>query len=244
MPESSVKHKSGVIVPQSDLRVGTMEGPARLKKSNRTQKIATWNVKTLLQCGKLENLKLEMDRMETDIIGISEMRWPEPGDFRSGDYRIIHTGTNQGTTGIGGVGVILNGKLGNLVTGYVQFSSRIILVKLGTKPKDTVIVQVYMPTSSEEDEVIETMYEDINKVINYVKGEENLIIMGDWNASVGEEQVDGIVGNYGLGDRNERGSRLIEFCAKNKLVVANSLFNHHKRRRYTRKAPGDTRRHL
>ena len=96
-----------------------------------------------------------------------------------------------------------------------------------------------MLTSQAEDEETEKVYEDPERVIQYVKGDENLIITGDWNAVVGEGIEERVVGEYGLGNRNERGERLIEFCNKFQMVIANTLFKHHKRRRYTWKRPGD-----
>ena len=51
------------------------------------------------------------------------------------------------------------------------------------------------------------------------------------------------VGEFGLGQRNDRGQRLIEFCKQQKLVVTNTCFNQEKRRRYTWKAPGDMERY-
>ena len=72
-----------------------------------------------------------------------------------------------------------------------------------------------------------------------IKGDGNLIVVGDFNAIVGEEEEGKTVGKYGLGKRNERGERLIEFCTKNKLVVANTLFKKHKRRIYIWNMPGD-----
>ena len=57
--------------------------------------------------------------------------------------------------------------------------------------------------------------------------------LGDWNAKVGSQETPGVTGKFGLGIRNEAGQRLIEFCQENALVVANILFQKHKRRRYT-----------
>lgn len=74
----------------------------------------------------------------------------------------------------------------------------------------------------------------IERAIQYVN--ENLIVMGNWNAVVGEKEVDKVAGKFGLGRRNERGDKLI--INKHNLVIANTLFNHHKRR-YTWKMPGD-----
>lgn len=96
-----------------------------------------------------------------------------------------------------------------------------------------------MPTSAHSDDEIEEVYSDLEEVLKFVKGNENLIILGDWNAVIGEEEERGITGKYGLGTRNERDNRLIEFCNSNKLTIANTLFKNHKRRRYTWKMPGD-----
>lgn len=83
-------------------------------RSANTLRIGAWNVRTLRQIGKLEMLKLEMARLELSILGISEMRWPQRGDFWSGDYRVIHSG-NEPTDDTAGVGVVLDKKLGKLV---------------------------------------------------------------------------------------------------------------------------------
>ncbi|XP_008180216.1 craniofacial development protein 2-like [Acyrthosiphon pisum] len=179
-----------------------------------------------------------MDKMKVDILGKSEMRWPKSGDFWSGDHRIIYTGASEKKPGTGGVGIIMNKTLGKKVKGYIQYDDRIILVKFQTKPKDTIVVQVYMLTSNSNDEEVEEVYENIDKIIENVKGEENLVVMGDWNAVVGEEKVNNVTGTYGLGKRNERGERLLEFCAKHNLIITNTCFDHHRRRRYTWKMPG------
>lgn len=240
MTFSQVKDSRGKIVPRSDLRVGTTREERMVKESRQDRKIATWNVRTLLQCGKLDNLKIEMTRMNIDILGISEVRWPEAGNMWSGDDRFIYSGTSAENPGRGGVGIMLRKDIGKKVKNYVQYSERIILVKIETKPKDTIIVQVYMPTSNSNDSQVEEVYEQMEKVIETIKGEENLIIMGDWNAIVGEgKREKNITGKYGLGKRNDRGDRMVEFCAKHDLIITNTCFDHHPRRRYTWKMPGD-----
>ena len=60
-----------------------------------------------------------------------------------------------------------------------------------------------------------------------------------WNAKVGSQETPGVTGKFGLGVRNEAGQRLIEFCQENALVIANTLFQQHKRRLYTWTSPGD-----
>ena len=55
-----------------------------------------------------------------------------------------------------------------------------------------------------------------------------LFIIGDWNAKVGSQEILGIIGKFGLGIQNEAGQMLTEFCQKNALIIANTLFEQHK----------------
>ena len=64
-----------------------------------------------------------------------------------------------------------------------------------------------------------------------------LFILGDWNAKVGSQKSYGVTGKFGLGVQNEAGQRLIEFFQENALVIANTLFQQHKRRLYPWTAP-------
>ncbi|KAL1446687.1 hypothetical protein WDU94_006588 [Cyamophila willieti] len=245
--ESPEQIISGVkAVPHSDLRGGTSRDcglqrkeEENTKTKNKPGRYATWNVQTLLQNSKLENLKMEMTKMDLDVLGIAEMRWADGGDFWSGEYRIIHSGTIENKPGQGGVGIILKKDLGKRVKGYVHRKGRVILVKLDTHPVNTTIIQVYMPTALHEDRYVEEIYDEIQTLLDQTNGDENVILMGDFNARVGRGEDLPYVGQYGLGERNERGDRLVEFCAKNKFVITNTWFKHHNRRIYTYKSPGD-----
>ena len=53
-------------------------------------------------------------------------------------------------------------------------------------------------------------------------------MIGDWNAKVGSQEAPEITGKFGLGVQKEAWQRLIEFCQKNTLVTANTLFQQHK----------------
>ena len=59
------------------------------------------------------------------------------------------------------------------------------------------------------------------------------LIIRDWHAKVGSQETPGVTGKFGLGVQNEAGQSLIEFCQENALVIANTLFQQHKRRLYT-----------
>ena len=65
----------------------------------------------------------------------------------------------------------------------------------------------------------------------------DLFIIEEWNAKVGSQEILGVTGRFGLGVQNESGQRLIEFSQENALLIANTLFQQHKRRLYTWTSP-------
>ena len=73
--------------------------------------------------------------------------------------------------------------------------------------------------------------------LKWLSSSSNHFITGDWNAKVGSQETPGVTGKFGLGVKNEAGQRLIEFCQENALVMANTLFQQHKRRLYTLTSP-------
>ena len=83
----------------------------------------------------------------------------------------------------------------------------------------------------------ERFYEDLQDLLELTPKKDVLFIIGDWNAKVGSQETPGVTGKFGLGIQNEAGQRLIEFCQQNALVIANTLFQQHKRRLYTWTSP-------
>ena len=98
------------------------------------------------------------------------------------------------------------------------------------KPFNITVIQVYALTSNAGEAEVERLYEDLQDLLELTSQKDVLFIIGDWNAKVGSKETLGITGKFGLGVRNESGQRLIEFCQKNALVIANPLFQQHKRR--------------
>ena len=112
-----------------------------------------------------------------------------------------------------------------------------ISVHFQGKPFNITVIQVYAPTSNAEGAEVERIYEDLQDLSELTPKKDVLFITGDWNAKVGSQETPGVRGTFGLGIWNEAGQRLIEFCQKNALVIANTLFQQHKRRLYTWTSP-------
>ena len=112
-----------------------------------------------------------------------------------------------------------------------------ISVHFQRKPFSSMLIQVYDLTSNTEEAETEQFYGDLKDLLELTLQKDVLLNIGDWNAKVGSQETPGVTGKFGFGVQNEAGQRLIEFCQKNTLVIANTLFQQHKRRLYTWTSP-------
>ena len=115
--------------------------------------------------------------------------------------------------------------------------TRMISFRFQGKPFNIMVIQVYAPTSNAEEAEDEQFYEDLQDLLELTPPKDVPFITGDWNAKVGSQETPRVTGKFGLGLQNEAGRRLIEFCQENALVIANTLFQQHKRRLYTWTSP-------
>ena len=115
---------------------------AALKTKDRKLVIATWNVRTLYQAGKLDNVIQEMKKMKIDILGIAEARWTESSKIRKDSHIILYSGGQEHRNG---VGILMKYSITKSVMGYWPISNRVIMVKLQGKPFNINILQTYAP---------------------------------------------------------------------------------------------------
>ena len=157
------------------------------------------------------------------------------GEFNSDDHYIYYYG--QESLRKNGVVIIVDKRVQNAVLGCNLKSDRMISVHFQGKPFSITVIQVYTPTSNAEEAEAEWFYEDLQNLLELTPKQDVLFIIGDWNAKVGSQETPGVTGKFGLGIWNEAGQRLIEFCQENALLIANTLFQQHKRRLYTWTSP-------
>ena len=171
-----------------------------------------------------------MAGVNLDILGISELKWTGKGEFNSNDHYIYYCG--QESIRRNGVAIMVNKRVQNAVLGCSLKNDKMISIHY--KANHSISLEsVYAPTSNAEEAEVEWFHEDLQDLLELTPKKDVLFIIGDWNAKVGSQETPGVTGRFGLGIRNEAGQRLIEFCQENALVVANTLFQQHKRRRYT-----------
>ncbi|XP_071580973.1 uncharacterized protein [Temnothorax nylanderi] len=186
--------------------------------------IGTWNTRGLLQIGKLLIVEREIQSLKLDIVGLSETHWKGEGHFSTASGNVIYfSGHNSESRN--GVALLLSRTTNKSVLGYN-------------------IIQVYAPTAESTEEAIETFYEQLENTINDLPRGEIPVVMGDVNANIGrttviDQQLKEVLGRFGMGTRNDRGDRMLQFCQEHNLTIANTLFQHHIRRLYTWRSPGD-----
>ena len=114
-----------------------------------------------------------------------------------------------------------------------------IYVHFQGKQFNITLIQVYAPTTNAEEAETEQFYEDLQDLLELTPKKDVLFITGDWNAKVGSQEIPEVTRYliFDLGVQNETGQRLTEFCQENALVIANTLFQQHKRRLCTWMSP-------
>ena len=169
----------------------------------------------------------EMAKVNVDILGIRELKWIGMGEFNSDDHYIYYCG--QESLRRNGVTIIDNKRVQNAVFGNNLKNNRRISVYFQGKPFSITVIQVYAPATNAEEAEVEKFYDDLQDLLELTPEKDVLFIIGGWNAKVGSQEIPGVTGKFGLGVQNEAGQRLIEFCQENALVIANTLFQQHKR---------------
>ena len=201
----------------------------------RKIRVATWNVQTLFQAGKLANVIGEMRRGGIAIMGVAEARWTGSGCFTSeSEELVIYSGAD---THERGVAIILSKEVKNSLMEYRAISDRIIYVRMRAAPVNISLYQIYAPTAAAEEETKDGFYLQMEQEIERVQKKDMLVVMGDYNAKVGRNLEGEVGGRFGLGDMNESGERVVNFCLENNLVITNTMFKHHQRKMYTWNSP-------
>jgi len=199
-----------------------------LLTSKKTIGIGTWNVRTLYQDGNLEILIKQMEKFQWEIFGVSETHWTDSGEFSKEGFKILCSGND--TVHRKGVAFILSKLAQKALLGYNPISPRLISSRFKTQNGAMTILQVYAPNTADSEEDVDQFYDLLQSTINKTHKGDILFVMGDFNAKVGtdSEQSGNVIGKHGYGQMNQRGEKLLNFCAVNDLYITNTMFKQKK----------------
>ena len=203
-------------------------------RRTKPHRLATWNVRGM-GMGKLDVIKQEMDRLGIEILGVSELKWTGMGHFDSGQYRVYFSGHES--IWHRGVAFVVNRSVAMSVLGYETVNDRIITIRIQGRALNLTIIQVYAPTTEASESDIEDFYSSLQETFDAAPSKDIKLLIGDFNAKVGCSIEPSITCRFGLGERNDAGDRLVEFCAENELTITNTLFKQPNRRLYTWTSP-------
>lgn len=190
-------------------------------------RIGLWNVQTMWQVGRLAEVSREMKRYRLDILGLSETRWNGFGEIRTqeGDT-LLYSGREEEHRE--GVGLLITQKTRKSLIEWYPVSERIVVARFASRVRPITLVQCYAPTETGDEEDKEQFYGQLHRTLLKAKKRDILVVMGDLNAKVGNDNqgVENIMGRHGIGTRNENGERLIELCSNHRLVIGGTIFPH------------------
>ena len=150
--------------------------------------IGTWNVRTLAQTGKLQELTHELERYTWHIVGLCETKWKNLGKHRTTEGHILYY-IGELDKHANGVGLLVNKSIINSILGWYPISSRLISIRLRATPFNITVVQVYAPTTDYDDDQVEEFYTQLQNIADQVDKNDTLIIQGEWNAKVGADAL-------------------------------------------------------
>ena len=209
--------------------------------------ICTINCRTLICDARLLELENAVKLNHWDIIGLSEVRRRGTGSHTLNDTQSVLYYSGYPNSSYGGSGFLVSRWLSGHVTHSVV-SPRVSFLDLESPTSHNVlrIIQVYAPTSSQDDDAYAEFLEDVEKVLRESRPRVGrrwiqVIIAGDFNAKVGSK-TDGeeCVGYHGTGQRNDRGQQLIDFCEQNHLRITNTFYRRRDERKWTWISPNKT----
>ena len=139
-----------------------------------------------------------------------------------------------------GVAIMMTKKAEQALMEWKPISDRIIYARFFSRYVKLSIIQVYASMDEANVEDKENFYEQLQTVVDSVHKDDILLVMGDLNAKVGEdnERYENIIGSHGVGERNDNGERLVDFCRLNNLVVTGTIFPHKLIHKQTWTSPG------
>lgn len=213
----------------------TVHGPSRpmILSPHKIYKIGTWNIRTLYQAGKLENVAREMLRYNLEILGLAEVRWDNSGEHKllSGQ-KLLYSGVpTQDQAHTHGVGLLLSKAAQKSLISWIPHGHRLLEATFKTKNKKIKlkVIYGYAPTNDASDENKDQFYDQLDNIISRNKSSKDItLFLGDLNAKVGTCNVgiEHVMGKEGLGTKNDNGDRLIDFCTRQELVIGGTLFPH------------------
>lgn len=191
----------------------------------------------MFETSRSAQIAKEMKQYDISILGISEARWTGSGKITCNSETIIYSGKDQDHQS--GVAIMMSKETSKTLIEWYPVNDRILYARFDSKHIKLSVIQCYSPTNDANDDEKDTFYNQLQSVLHRTPKHDMVIVMGDLNAKVGKDNTgkEACMGAHGIGQLNENGERLLDFCEINGLVVCNTIFAHKDIHKYTWVSP-------
>ena len=193
-------------------------------------KIGNWNVRTLNQDGKIEELVVAFTKYGLDMCALTETRLTGIDKMNlDGGLSLLVSGREDGMH-YQGVGLLLGPSAGNALTEWQPIDERLLYARFKSNHGSISMFVCYSPTNSAPDDRKDHFYERLQDAVDKVARHDILLCVGDFNAVLGSsnEGFEACMGKMGVGNEmSDNGIRFASFCLANDMVIGGTLFQHH-----------------
>ena len=187
-------------------------------------------------CSTCEDKRCEIGRMfvrrKMDVLALCETKMRGKGEAQFGEMNGRVSGVESGRAREGVALLMSEWMLTNVVE-WKEESSRLMWVRVKLGRECWAFVSAYGPGSERDEEERENFWSNLSECVESLKRNSYVVVLGDLNARVGDQVVEGVVGMWGVAGRNESGERLLEMCAEQELIIGNSCFKKKYVNKYT-----------
>ena len=176
-------------------------------KPKRRTRVASWNVRTLYQTSKLAQVVKEFDNYKLDILGVSEARWTGEGKRKLASAHTILFSGRSDDHHTEGVAIIINNRLEKALTEWKPLGPRLLKARFNSRYTKLTVIVCYAPIEDATEENNDSFYGQQQAATEEVRTHDMLMIIGDLNARVGDNNRDRelVMGKYGFGTINDNG---------------------------------------
>ena len=178
-----------------------------------------------------------MEKFKIDILAITETKKKGQGVENVGpNHTLIFSAVDVKERAKAGVGLLIHKRQETLVENWTFISPRLLEINMKLKEREVKLLIAYGPNEDATKEEKDNFERDLQIAVENLKPKQEIMILGDLNARVGNnaETSFGVIGKEGEATTSPNGERLIDFCIKNNMKIANTFFPHKDIHKYTR----------